>query len=244
MNIKSIKTQLSLFLGLFALYLSFVEKNPRFLVAVSAAILSSIVMESLINYIKNKRFSITESSVVTGLIIGYVISSYQPLWVICLASTLAIISKHIVRFRKSHIFNPAGFGIFLVVVVLGAYTQWKAAYAWHIIIPLGIYFASRIKRLDLVASYFIASIFLYAPQAFLNNASLLDTFSYFNYFFIFVMMVEPRTTPKTRLGRIMFGLGAAVFIFGFYESGVLLEVELFSLLILNFLGVFLERRKA
>ena len=57
------------------------------------------------------------------------------------------------------------------------------------------------------------------------------------------MMIEPKTTPKTRLGRIMFGLGAATFIFAFYEYGVLLEVELFSLLILNFLGVFLERRK-
>ena len=244
MNIRSIKTQLSLFLGLLALYLSFIEQNPRFLLAVAISIISSVAMDSLVNYIRNKRFIITESSFVTGLIVGYVISSDQALWIIALASIFAISSKHLVRFRKVHIFNPAAVGIFLAVLVLGAYTQWKAAYAWYIVVPIGIYFAARIRRLDLVASYFIASLFLYAPQAFLHNTSLFNLFGYFNYFFIFIMMIEPKTTPKTRLGRVIFGLGAAGFIFAFYESGVLLEVELFALLILNFLGVFLERRKA
>ncbi|MFC1508089.1 RnfABCDGE type electron transport complex subunit D [Candidatus Omnitrophota bacterium] len=243
MKIKSVKIQLSLFLGLFALYFYFIEKNPGFLIALSVALFFSVATDTIINYIKNKRFIITDSSLVTGLIVGYVISSDQALWIIALASTLGILSKHIVRFRKSHIFNPAALGIFLVVLFFGAYTQWKAAYAWPVMILLGIYFATRVKRLETIASYFIAALFLHIPQIFLHNASLLNMLGYFNYFFIFIMMIEPRTTPKARLGRVMFGLGAATFIFAFYEYGALLEPELFSLLILNFLGVFLERRK-
>ncbi|NQT75196.1 MAG: RnfABCDGE type electron transport complex subunit D [Candidatus Omnitrophica bacterium] len=244
MSIRSIKVQLAIFLGLFALYLSFIEKDPLFLLSISIAIVSSIAADSIINYLKNKKLIITESSVVTGLIVGYVISGDNAWWIITLAAIFAISSKHVIRFRKSHIFNPAALGIFLVVLLFGAYTQWKAAYAWPVVVPLGIYFSSRIKRLDLVASYFVASLFLHAPQAFLHNTSLLGVLGYFNYFFIFIMMIEPRTSPKTRAGRVMFGLGAAAFIFGFYEVGVLLEAELFALLILNFLAVFLGRRRS
>jgi len=244
MKLRSLKVQLALFLGLFATYLLLIEKDFLFLLTILIALFFSITTDSLINFLKSKKIAITESSAVTGLIIGYVLSSDQSWWIIALAGIFAISSKHLIRFRKSHIFNPAAFGIFLTVLLFGVFTQWKGAYSWFFIIPTGIYFVLKIKRLDLIVSFFLASLFLYIPQAFLHNVSLLNVFGYFNYFFIFIMMIEPKTTPKTRLGRVMFGLGAAAFIFGFYESGVLLEVELFALLILNFLGVFLERRKA
>lgn len=242
MKMQSIKTQLSIFLGIFAAYLSFVQNDIRFLIAVLVALLSSVASDSIFNYIKGKRLVLTESSVVTGLIIGYVLSSDTVLWIIALASVFAIASKHIVRFRKSHIFNPAGLGVFLTVLFFGAYTQWKAAYLWYIMIPAGLYFAYRIKKFDLLVGYFIASLFLYIPQSFLHQTSLLNIFGYFNYFFILIMMIEPRTSPDSRFAKIIFGLGAAAFIFAFYEFGVLLEAELFALLILNFLGVLQYKR--
>lgn len=244
MKIKLIKTQLSLFLLLFAVHIFFIEKNPLFLLGISVAVFASAVSDSIINYLKNKKFVVTESSIITGLIIGYVISGDEFWWVIALASIFAIASKHLIRFRKGHIFNPAAFGIFLVVLLFGAYTQWKAAYSWHIIIPLGVYLALKIKRMSLVVSYFAAALFLYAPQAFLYNASLLETFGYLNYFFIFIMMIEPKTTPVRRRSKIIFGIGVAAFIFTFYEIGILVEAELFALLTVNFLGALLERRRS
>jgi len=198
--------------------------------------------DTLINYLKNKKVTITESSIVTGLIIGYVLSSQESWLIIVLASIFAIVSKHVIRFRKSHIFNPAALGIFIVVLLFGAYTQWKAMYSWYILVPLGIYFASRIKKLSIVVSFFVASLFLHAPQAFLYNASLLDIVAYFNYFFIFMMMIEPRTTPVRRRSQILFGIGVATFIFAFYEFGVLLEAELYALLGVNFLGALLKKK--
>ena len=244
MKIKSVKTQLSLFLALFAIYTYFIEKNPLFLLGILVAVFASVALDSIINYLKNKKFSITESSIVTGLIIGYVISSDEFWWVIALASIFAIASKHLIRFRKLHIFNPAAFGIFLTVMLFGAYTQWNTAYSWHIIIPLGVYLALKIKRISLVMSYFATALLLYAPQAFLHNASLLDIFGYLNYFFIFIMMIEPKTTPARRRSKIIFGIGVASFVFAFYEIGILLEAELFALLTVNFLGALLERRRS
>jgi len=244
MKLPSIKVQLSLFLGLFAAYLAFIEKDFLFPLAIFIAILFSVVSDTLINYLKNKKITVTESSIVTGLIIGYVLSSQESWLILALASIFAIVSKHVIRFRKSHIFNPAALGIFIVVLLFGAYTEWKTAYSWYILVPLGIYFASRIKRLSLIASFFITSLFLYGPQAFLYNVSLLDIFGYLNYFFIFVMMIEPRTTPVRRRSKILFGMGVAAFIFAFYEFGVSLEVELYALLGANFLGALLERRRS
>ena len=242
MKLTSIKVQLSLFLGLFAAYLTFAEKNFLFPLAIFIAILFSVASDTLINYLKNKKITVTESSIVTGLIIGYVLSNQESWLIIAMASIFAIVSKHVIRFRKSHIFNPAALGIFIVVLFFGAYTQWKVAYSWYILVPLGIYLASKIKRLSLIVSFFITSLFLYGPQAFLHNVSLVDIFGYLNYFFIFIMMIEPRTTPVRRRSKILFGMGVAAFIFAFYEFGVSLEAELYALLGVNFLGALLKKK--
>ncbi|MDP8229731.1 MAG: RnfABCDGE type electron transport complex subunit D [Candidatus Gorgyraea atricola] len=242
MKLTSIKVQLSLFLGLFAAYIAFIEKDFLFLFAIFIAVLFSAATDTLINYLKNKKITVTESSIVTGLIIGYVLSSQGSWLIIALASIFAIVSKHVIRFRKVHIFNPAALGIFTVVLFFGAYTEWKTAYSWYILVPIGIYFASRIKRLSIIMSFFITSLFLHAPQAFLHNVSLLDIVAYLNYFFIFVMMIEPRTTPVRSSSQILFGIGVATFIFAFYQFGVLLEAELYALLGVNFLGALLRKK--
>ena len=134
MTIKSIKVQLGIFLLSFALYLSFIGKDALFLLSLGISLIAAIAADSVITYLKTRKLIITESSVVSGLIIGYVISSSQAWWIIALASVLAISSKHLIRFtplekrnsltgfKGKHIFNPAGFGTLAAVFLLGAST--------------------------------------------------------------------------------------------------------------------------
>jgi len=244
MKIRSIKAQLIVFLGSLALYLYFTGKDTVFLSGILIAVFFSVLTDSLFSYFKNRKFTVTESSVVTGLIVGYVLSGDSSWWLMALAGISAIASKHIIRFRGSHIFNPAAFGILFTVFLFGASTQWKAAYMWYALIPAGAYFAYRIRKLGLVVGYFAVSLLLYIPQAFLHNASILNILGYFNYFFILIMMVEPRTTPARYLPKMIFGAITAVFIFAFYEIWVLPEAELLALAAANLSGVLLERRKA
>ncbi|MBU3912416.1 MAG: RnfABCDGE type electron transport complex subunit D [Candidatus Omnitrophica bacterium] len=241
MKISSVKVQLGIFLAVFGLCISFLGRDFLLLKGILFGLLCAILADTLINYIKNKKLVITESSLISGLIIGYVISSDLEWWIIGLASILAISSKHLVRFRGRHIFNPAALGIFLTTLSLGVFTQWKAAYAWYIIVPAGLYFIFKIRKFEIVLSYFLVSMILYGAQALMHRVSLLNILGYLNYFFIFIMLIEPRTTPFSRTGKLLFGAGVAILTFIFYQTGVRLEVELLALLCFNLLTPLLNK---
>ena len=242
MNIKSIKIQLSIFLILFALCLSFIGKDTLFLLSLGISLISAIGTDTFITYLKTKKLILAESSIVSGLIIGYVLSSSQAWWIIALASIFAISSKHIIRFNGRHIFNPAGFGVLVAAFLLGASTEWKGANLWYIVIPFGIYFVFKIKKQEIIASYFIASFVLFGAQALIQNTQILNILGYLNYFFIFIMLIEPMTTPMTYYGKIIFGSGAGILIFILYVFGIR-ETELVALACFNLAAPLLNRRE-
>jgi Na+-translocating ferredoxin:NAD+ oxidoreductase RnfD subunit len=176
---------------------------------------------------------ITESSLITGLIIGFVLSSDEVWWKFVFASVLAISSKHLIRFRKKHVFNPAGLGIFLSIILLGVSTQWKGTYLWYIVVPFGVYFIYKLKKTEVLLGYAFLSLLIFGIQAMLQKVPFWHVFGYFSYFFIFVMLIEPKTTPFKTIGKYLFGAGTAAFIFILTEAGVKFDVELFSLLVMN-----------
>ncbi|MEK6732365.1 MAG: RnfABCDGE type electron transport complex subunit D [Candidatus Omnitrophota bacterium] len=242
MNLRSIKIQLSIFLVLFVLYLFFISKEIIFLSIFGISLIFAIAADSFITYLKTKKLIITESSIVSGLIIGYVLSSGQVWWITALASILAISSKHLVRFKSRHVFNPAGFGILMTAFLLGASTEWKGAYLWYVIILFGIYFSFKIRKLEIIAGYFTASLILFGGQALMQRVNILDVFGYLNYFFIFIMLIEPMTTPAAHYGKVIFGVGAGALIFILYLIGVK-EAELVALLCLNLFAPLLNKRR-
>ena len=243
MNLGSIKTQLILFLGLFAAYLSIIEKDIWFLFSLLAAVISSIALESAWVHFKEKKFKITESSVITGLIVGFVLFS-RPAWLMpIIASVMAILSKYLIRFKSKHIFNPAAFGILAAIMIFGTPTQWRGTYFWYILIPFGIYFALRIKKLEILYGYFAVALLLFGIQANFQGVSLFNIFNYLNYFFIFIILVEPKTTPVNPLGKILFGAAVAVLIFYFTEIGVKFDAEIAALLACNLAVPLLNKLK-
>jgi Na+-translocating ferredoxin:NAD+ oxidoreductase RnfD subunit len=235
MKTASIKIQLIIFLGLFAIYLAAADQSAAFLVSAVIAVIPCVALDCIIAYIREKRLILSESPIISGLIIAYVLSLDQPWWMIVLAAVLAIISKHIIRFRGKHIFNPAAFGIFMVILLFGTTTQWRGTYIWYILMPPGLYFAYRLRKLEVLIGYVVTALFLFGIQALTQGICLFSAFGYLSYFYIFVMVVEPKTTPITPLGKIIFGSGAATLIFILTEAGAKFDVELFSLLGFNIL---------
>ncbi|MFA5200553.1 MAG: RnfABCDGE type electron transport complex subunit D [Candidatus Omnitrophota bacterium] len=244
----SIKTKLIIFLAGFAVFLSIKDKDILFLFTAAVALISAIIADLTFSYLKDKSLSVSESSVVSALIIGFVLASDNPWWVISLASLFAITSKHLIHFNKKHIFNPAAFGVFLSVIFLGASTQWKGTFLWYILLPAGLYFTYKIRKLELITGYFITALGLFGIQAVLNKVSLINIFGYLSYFFIFIMLIEPKTTPVKPLAKLIFGVAAAGLIFIFIQALARFDSELAALLILNLFVPLLNgipgRRKA
>lgn len=241
LKLKSIKTQLIIYLACFAIFLAVQERNAAFLLAVIIALVSVLAVESIILYVRTKTFQISESSIITGLIVGYVFSSDEVWWKIALVSLAAILSKYLIRFKNRHIFNPAAFGIFLTIILFGASTGWRGTYLWYILVPFGLYFAYRIKKVEVVTGYAIVSFLLFGIQAFLQKVSFWNIFGYLSYFYIFVMVIEPKTTPVNSTGKYIFGAGTATLVFILTQAGVKFDVELFSLLAMNALVPLLNK---
>lgn len=239
-NFKSIKTQLIIFLACFSIFLSLKERDIAFLGVACLAVILSVTVESIILYFKTRALRLTESSFITGLIVGLVFSSDQAWWKIALASSLAIASKYLIRYQKKHIFNPAALGIF-ILLVLGASSQWKGTYLWYILLPFGFYFSYKIRKLELLCAYAVVALALFGTQAVIQKVPLCHIFGYLSYFYIFIMIVEPRTTPVKRAAKYLFGAGVAGLIFVLTESGARFDVELFSLLAMNLAVPLLNR---
>ncbi len=233
MKMPSIKIQLIVFLSILAVCLSIINRDITFLSAAGISVISAVLLDSSVTYLKTKRFKITDSSVITGLIIGYVISAGEPWWRFLIAAVFAIGSKYLIRVNGRHLFNPAAFGIFLTTILLGAATQWKGADLWYALIPAGIYFVWKIRKVEIIVAYALAYLILFGGHAFIRNLSLIDILKYQNYFFIFIMLIEPKTTPIQRKGKIIFGASVAALVFILTLCGVRFDAELSSLLLLN-----------
>ena len=151
------------------------------------------------------------------------------------AACIAIASKYIVRWRGKHIFNPTNFGIVVVIFAThGAWVspgQWGSA-IWSVFLMacLGGLVVNRAGRADVslavlvfyVGLLFGRALWLGDPVAIplhqIQNGGLL--------IFAFFMISDPKTTPDSRLGRILFALLVVAFAgwiqFGlFHPNGLL-----------------------
>jgi len=240
---KSVKTQLIIFLTGFSLYLIFSSENYKLLAGLIVAVFFTFIFEAAALYLKTKKLYFTESAAITGLIIGLVLSS-DSLGYLILACAIAIVVKHVLHYAKGkHIFNPAALGILAVCILWGVYTKWAGTYLWYALVPGGIYFAYRFKKLELLAGYFAAALLLFGIQALYHGHDLKDIFKYLSYFYIFIMVIEPKTTPVTDMGKYVFGAMLSVLIFVFTQMSLRFDVELFALLIMNIFVPVLNKMK-
>ncbi len=130
-----------------------------------------------------------------------------------MAAVLAIGSKFLVRYRGKHIFNPANFS--LVTLMLLSDHAWVSSGQWgsaalgaFVLACLGFLVLTRAKRAETTVAFLIAyagllfarAIWLDDPLSIpmhqLQNGALL--------IFAFFMISDPKTTPNTALGRILF----------------------------------------
>jgi Na+-transporting NADH:ubiquinone oxidoreductase subunit NqrB len=155
------------------------------------------------------------------------------------AAALAIGSKFVLRVRGKHIFNPTNIGIVALLLATGGGVwvspgQWgNAAFFGFLLLCLGGLVVNRAARADVTCAFAGAyasillgrALWLGQPLAIplhqmANGAFLI---------FCFFMISDPRTTPDSRAGRILFAilvaLGAAWVQLALYRpTGLLLAL--------------------
>ena len=160
-----------------------------------------------------------------------------------LAAAITIASKFAIRLNGKHIFNPTNFGIVATMLMTGdawvSPGQWgNVAFFAFLMACLGGLVVNRAARSDVTFAFIAAyitlvfgrSVWLGEPMAIpvhrLQSGALL--------LFTFFMISDPRTTPNSRGGRVLFAVlvawGAWYVQFRLFRTnGLLWSLALFSL---------------
>ncbi len=174
------------------------------------------------------------SALISGLSLCLLLRTNNPSLMIAVAA-VAIASKFILKWRHKHIFNPTNLGIVLTIALTDeawvSPAQWGSKlYFAFLMACLGGMVIHRAMRSDVsyafIAGYaailFGRALWLGDPVAIplkqLQSGALL--------LFTFFMISDPKTTPDSRAGRILFAFlvaaGAAYVQFGLYRTNGLL----------------------
>ena len=179
----------------------------------AAAILSAAL---LTQYVCTKVWRLPafdpRSALISGLSLCLLLRT-NDVTLALLAATIAVSSKFLVKLNGKHLFNPTNIAIVVLMVVTGdvwvSPGQWgNVAFFAFLMACLGGLVVNRASRSDVTYAFigfymtlvFGRSIWLGEPLTIplhrLENGALL--------LFTFFMISDPRTTPNSRVGRILF----------------------------------------
>jgi Na+-translocating ferredoxin:NAD+ oxidoreductase RnfD subunit len=160
------------------------------------------------------------SALLSGAIVAFVLSLETPLIVTILVGALATVSKHVVRTRRGHVFNPAALALLVAIVGFGTGQSWWGALPdlpWPFLIALlagGVFVADRTYKLPLVL-VFSGSYFALLTLVALNNPSPVAElfrapFAQATLFLACFMLTDPPTAPGRVADQIWYGILVAL----------------------------------
>jgi ferredoxin-NADP reductase len=181
----------------------------------------SVLFLVIISWITNKIFANVfdaptnvESVYISALILALIISPVKFLSdfpLLFWAAVLTMASKYILAINKKHIFNPVAIAVALTAFGFnGSASWWIGTMSMLPFSLLGLLIVRKIRRYDLVFYFFIASIVTMLGFSLIQGSNLLTTlkqiiFSSPIFFFAFVMLTEPLTTPPTKTLQSVYG---------------------------------------
>ena len=157
-----------------------------------------------------------ESTYISALILALIITPLQSphdFWFLGWAAVWAMASKYIIAPNRKHIFNPAAFAVALTYLTINQAASWWIGNAPMLpfVLAGGVLVVRKVQRSDLVYSFLLAAaatmllFTLIGGEDFIAGLQKVVLYSPV-FFFAFVILTEPLTTPPTRSLRIVYGV--------------------------------------
>ncbi len=202
---------IAMVLGIFHL----VPYSPLAIIGSSIILLAVCWVTNTIFVSVFKAHANVESVYITAMILALILAplhNARDVWFLAGAAALAIASKFIFAIGKKHIFNPVAISVLLTAYALNFSALWWVGTLWMLPFVLvgGFLVVRKIQRSDLVVSFLVtafvvtmffcvidgSSVTLFAKELLIDSPL---------FFFAFVMLTEPLTTPPTKKLQIWYG---------------------------------------
>jgi Na+-transporting NADH:ubiquinone oxidoreductase subunit NqrB len=208
----------------------------------ATAVVVQIALASLTR--TNSPFDV-RSALITGLSLCLLLRT-NTVWYAAIAASAAILSKFVFRFRGKHVFNPANFGL-VIMLLAGPRIAWCSAGQWGSAVVLAFFFVClgllvvrRARRADISFAFLAGyALLLFGRSAYLGEPWTIPWHRLQSgalLLFAFFMISDPRSTPNSWLGRLIFA-GLVVLGAGFVQfdlnrpNGLFFSLAVFSLLV-------------
>jgi hypothetical protein len=222
--------------------LGFRASVPQILVA----ILTCAILEIGLTFRTARAFVWPASAMLTGNGVALIlrVAGQRPddhwtldaWWLYAGVAGLSLLSKYVIKYRGTHVFNPSNIGLVAAFVVLGVSRVEPLDFWWaplhpgmiaaYAVIGLGgLLITRRLKLLALAATFWIAiaaglgilavgghcmtANWAFAPVCGIDYWRVIVT-SPELMIFLFFMITDPKTTPTGQVGRVLFGLLVAI----------------------------------
>ncbi len=211
-----------------------------------AAILTCAVLEVLLTFRTSRAFVWPASAMLTGSGVALILrvpgtppdepwSTYRW-YVFAGVAALSLLTKYVIRYRGSHLFNPSNIGLVAAFVVLGSeriepldfwwgpLDRWTLT-AYAVILGGGVLITTRLHMVGMAVTFWLtlaAGVGLLAASGHCMTAQWAFApvcgFDFWRVIvtspevliFLFFMITDPKTVPIGRVGRIVFGALVAV----------------------------------
>jgi Na+-translocating ferredoxin:NAD+ oxidoreductase RnfD subunit len=184
------------------------------------AVCSACLLDFALTALLHRQIVVPLSAYITALSVGILLESYD--WrIFVIAPAWGIFSKYLLRDSTRHFFNPSNFGIVMALLFghgiasVAPGSQWGADYRIaFLIIALGLFMMKRVKRLDLALAWMGGFAAMGLLRSALGQGGLVFALGPMTgaefALFTFSMLPDPKTSPPTSKGRIIWGLSIAV----------------------------------
>lgn len=161
-------------------------------------ILAAITSDAILRFFRLKKWTISLSALISGLIIGLVAQFGEKTLVLISIAVAAIIVKFLVRLDGRHVFNPAATGLFIGLLLLSSWPSWwvGGTNTWIFAIWIPILLYKQRRWAPMVG--FLVPVIIFNGLTILSSVSLL--------FFMSVMLIEPKTSPTGVQIGLVYGL--------------------------------------
>jgi ferredoxin-NADP reductase len=232
--------------GLLFSWLGILPYNPLFLVIeILFVLIFSVILNKIFSLVFNTPTNV-ESVYITSLILVFLISPPQNIgdmsyWIFLFwVAVWSVASKYILAINKKHIFNPAALAVVITAFTINQYASWWIGTITMVPFVLvgGLLIVRKIKRFDMVITFIVATLaFTLLSHSFgIQNSLKLLYITLFNtplFFFAFIMLTEPLTTPPNKYLQILYGAVCGLLFSSFFNIGPIFFTPELSLVVSN-----------
>jgi Na+-translocating ferredoxin:NAD+ oxidoreductase RnfD subunit len=211
-----------------------------------AAMITCAILEVVLTFRQSRALVWPASAMLTGSGVALIMRvvgtpaddpwNFHAWWLFAVVAGGSLLTKYVIKYRGSHVFNPSNIGLVVAFLLLGSAVAepldfWWAPLnppmlaAYAVILVGGVLITRRLRLLALAAPFwlvFATALGLLAASGHCMTARWafgpvcgvdywrVIVFSPEVMIFLFFMITDPKTVPAGRVGRIVFGVLVAL----------------------------------